>query len=243
MDEDEENEESRTLEAQARKDLEDEGCPPCYPPDLDIPLQNPPEKYQAIIKYWKSFPGTGEVVLCAQRFDWQKFRTSQRRDRNRYRNKTFSNFVDGVRERRRRHEVGGHIHLLMGPEQQSRLETWMEFQNYHLTGLERLRKKREELENDLDNAQKEAQVSEHAAKVAGAVRQCLKHAERDLDWHKVLLQWIEQERQTMSAGIRHPSRNTLTIETLHPRPSQGLPLVTAGLDEQNLLRSSATSGS
>lgn len=97
LDEEEENEESRVLEAQARKELENEGCPPCYPPDLDIPLRNPPEKYQAIIWYWQSFPGTDDVVLCAQLSDWRKFRTSQGRDRARYRNQPFSNFVDEVR--------------------------------------------------------------------------------------------------------------------------------------------------
>lgn len=32
MDEDEKNEEARRLEANARKELEDAGCPPCYPP-------------------------------------------------------------------------------------------------------------------------------------------------------------------------------------------------------------------
>ena len=51
LDEDGEDEESRVLEAQARKDLENEGCPPSYPPDLNIPLRNPPEKYEAIISY------------------------------------------------------------------------------------------------------------------------------------------------------------------------------------------------
>ncbi|KAI9787980.1 MAG: hypothetical protein M1816_007284 [Peltula sp. TS41687] len=38
MDEEEENEESRVLEALARKKLENEGCPPYYPADLEFPL-------------------------------------------------------------------------------------------------------------------------------------------------------------------------------------------------------------
>ena len=73
VDEEEEDEESRLLEVQSRKELENEGCPPCYPPDLDIPLRNIPEKYRAITSYWKSFPGTGDVVLRAQLSDWQNF--------------------------------------------------------------------------------------------------------------------------------------------------------------------------
>ncbi|KAL9118737.1 MAG: hypothetical protein Q9187_004713, partial [Circinaria calcarea] len=74
LDEEEENEESRLLEAQGRKELENDGCPPCYPPDLEIPLQNPPEKYQPIIGYWQSFPGTGDVVLRAELSEWRKRR-------------------------------------------------------------------------------------------------------------------------------------------------------------------------
>jgi hypothetical protein len=34
IDSEEELEEARVLEFQARKELEDDGCPPCYPPDL-----------------------------------------------------------------------------------------------------------------------------------------------------------------------------------------------------------------
>lgn len=65
VDDEEENEETRLLEAQARKGLENEGCPPCYPSYLDILLRAPPEEYQTIISYWKSFQGTGDVVLRA----------------------------------------------------------------------------------------------------------------------------------------------------------------------------------
>jgi hypothetical protein len=46
-----EDNESREIEAKARKTLETEACPPCYPTYLEIPLQKPPEKYQAIISY------------------------------------------------------------------------------------------------------------------------------------------------------------------------------------------------
>lgn len=80
------------------------------------------------------------MVLRAQLSDWQKFRMSQRRSRGRYHNKSFSNFVDKARELRLRHKVGGDAHLLMELEQQNRLETWMEFQNYHLENLERFEK-------------------------------------------------------------------------------------------------------
>lgn len=99
--------------------------------------------------------------------------------------------------------MGGDVRLLLDPEQQSRLENWMEFQNYHLKRLERFEKKRDELKKELDDARKKAEVSERAAEDAEAVRQELENAERDLERHKVLLQWIEQERRTMDPG--HPT--------------------------------------
>jgi len=111
--------------------------------------------------------------------------------------------VDEVRERRRRHGVGGGVRLLLSPEQQSRLENWMEFQNYHLKRLEGFEKKRDKLKKELDDARKKAEVFELAVEDAEAVRQELENAERDLERHKVLLQWIEQERQTMDRG--HPT--------------------------------------
>jgi hypothetical protein len=82
---------------------------------------------------------------------------SQPRARGRHRNKPFSKFVDEVRERWRRHKVGGDVHLLLDPEQQSRLENWMEFQDYHLKRLEQFEKKQDELKKKLDDAQKEAE--------------------------------------------------------------------------------------
>ncbi|KAK4990624.1 hypothetical protein LTR66_006748 [Elasticomyces elasticus] len=198
LDEEEENEESRLLEVQARRELEKDGCPPCYPPYLETPLRNPPQEYQTIIKYWQSFPGTGDVVLCAQLSNWRKFRASQ-----------LIEFMDEVRERRRRHKVDSNICLLLDPEQQSWLENWMEFQNYHLKRLERFEKKRDKLEKDLDKARDKAENtntggSDRAAKDAEAVRQVLENAVRDLERHNILLQWIEQEWRAMDAGYPTP---------------------------------------
>jgi len=63
----ERDEESGLLEAQARQDLESEGCAPCYPARLEVPVRHPPEKYRQIIEYWQSLRSTDDVVLCAQR--------------------------------------------------------------------------------------------------------------------------------------------------------------------------------
>ncbi|KAF2453501.1 hypothetical protein BDY21DRAFT_367029 [Lineolata rhizophorae] len=137
LDPEADEEESRSIEDQARKDLEREGCPPCYPTNLEFPLRDIPEKYQGVISYWKSFPGTDDVVLRAQLSDWERFR------------------------------------------QQSRLENWVEFQNYHIHIHERLEKEIDDLKRELNVSRKEGR-------------------------HKNLLRWIEWERMTMDA-VRPPS--------------------------------------
>lgn len=119
-DEDELDEDCRVLEAQARQDLESDGCPPCYPPYLDVPEREPPDEYRKIIDYWQSFGPKYYTVLYAQRSDWRSFRDSQRRRRHRYRNKSFSIAVDEVRKRRREHGLDDNVHLLLDQQQQSR---------------------------------------------------------------------------------------------------------------------------
>ena len=185
------------LEAQARQDLASDGCPPCYPPNLDIPIQNPPEEYRQIIEYWQSFSSTDDVVLCAQRSDWQRFREAQRRLRHRHRNESFSVYMDEVRERRRAHGLDDNVYLLLDPQQQSRQQNWIEFQDYHLKLHEQQKKKRDGLQKDLENTQKGAgdtdiEGLERAAQEERAFHRRLEYAERVLRWHEVMLRWTEQ---------------------------------------------------
>lgn len=198
-DEEEDDEETRVLEAQARQDLESDGCPPCYPSHIDVPVRNPPEEYRHIVEYWQSISSTGDVVLCAQMSDWLKFRESQQRLRYRYRNKSFSMFVDKVRECRQAHGLHGNVHLLLDPQQQSWQQNWIEFQDYHLRLHELQRKKRDRLQTELDNIQREAtdmdmKGSAHSPHREEAICRSLEYAERNLRWHEVFLCWIEQCR-------------------------------------------------
>ncbi len=221
-DDEEDDEECRMHETQARQDLESDGCPPCYPPHLDVPLRNPPEEYRQIVEYWQSFSSTGDVVLCAQRSDWRGFRESQRGLRYPYQNKPFSMFVDDVRERRRRHRLDDNVELLPDPQQQSREQTWVEFQDYHLRLHESQRKKRDGLQKDLDDAQMgtgltDREGAERAAQHERATQQRLEFAERTLRWHEVMLWWIEQRRLAMDPRPPTPvekgsgNQNSLSI--------------------------------
>jgi len=209
VDEDEKNEESRRLEAHARDELEDTGCPPCYPPDVDITTRNVPQKFQAIVDYWLASLRTDDVVLCAQASDYRKFLADQLQTRRRFRNKCFGKFEDEVRERRRRYGLRGDVHLLPDSRQHSQLQNWVEFQNYHLKRLERLETEQDESRQKLDDARKLASDrSAPAPKCAGEDAEALEHilerGERSIEQRKVLLYWIEQWRQVMNLGYLTP---------------------------------------
>ena len=168
------------FEAQARKDLESDGCPACYPPHLDVPVRNPPEEYKPIIDYWHSLASTGDIVLCAQRAGWQEFRAFQAGVRRRY--PIFNTIIDDVRERRRRCELDGVVNLIPDLKQQTRQQNWLEFQNYHLRQHERLEKKRDKLIAKVGSAHKNVGnmntvVFEHAAGIERACLRSLKFTE------------------------------------------------------------------
>lgn len=203
MDPEEELEEGRILEIEARKELEDDRCPPCYPPDLEFPLRNPPEEYEAIIEYWMR----DDVVLCGQKVDWEKFRRDQNNVRNR--NRPFSNFVDQVRERRQRHGLSGRVHLSLNRTQQSQLDDWIEFQNYHLIHLEKFEKERDEFKQKLEDERKVAGDRTSPRPKFGYTRaetftMRLDYAEQKLKSYLVLLDWIEQQRLAMDPGDLTP---------------------------------------
>ncbi|KJZ70485.1 hypothetical protein HIM_10114 [Hirsutella minnesotensis 3608] len=200
LDEEEENELTRSLEAKARTALEQDGCPPCYPRDIDVPLRDLPNQYKPIIEYWRSFAGTGDAVLCAQLAKWRQFRKCQRKDRSPSRNRSFSDFVSQTRERLRRHGIDVIFTLRLDPCDQTRLEDWLEYQNHGLRRLEQLERKRAHLQAEirLGCASEEARglVFEGATYIETLHIQ-LKRIERDVERHNTLLHWIEQERQKM----------------------------------------------
>ncbi|MCJ1464627.1 hypothetical protein MMC07_003240 [Pseudocyphellaria aurata] len=211
-------EEFRQEEAEARKLLEDDGCPACYPPDLDIPLQNLPSEFganlptdfgaknlpsefEAIVAHWQSRAGTLDAILCSQAADWRSFRLGQRWARANYRNKPFSRFIGPVCERRRKYNLCGDVRLLMDPTQQSQLENWMEYQDYHLVRFEKFEKEQDKTKQQLNSARKLVNDTNTARDITTFERR-LDFGERNLEQQKVLLRWIEQQRQAMI--VEHP---------------------------------------
>ncbi|KAL9014763.1 MAG: hypothetical protein Q9173_000593 [Seirophora scorigena] len=185
------DEQARQLEKQSRKALVDAGCPPCYPSDLAFPLRNVPEKYE-IVSYWQSIGGTGHAVLTPQLSDWKASCDYQKRNRRYYVARgTFPVFVDRVRDRRRRHGLQGDVYLLPEPEEQDRLQNWVEFQNYH---LEHHECEERELKVRTEKWNAARKISAETLFISEAK---MKISERKLEEHSKMLRWIEQQREIM----------------------------------------------
>ncbi|KAK3897957.1 hypothetical protein C8A05DRAFT_38468 [Staphylotrichum tortipilum] len=202
------DEETRALETQARQDLIAQGCPPCYPPSLTVPLRNPPSRYQPIISYWHSLSITDDAVLSAQRWDWSKFCDYQRTARQRYGSKKFHRYEERAAERRHRHGLPGPVHFTFDRTQQTRLETWTEYQNYHLLRHEELNQKLETQQARL--ATFEGLVAAGTAKqdtyALAALHSGVDACEQAIEKHKLLLRWVEQQRRTMTREPSAPPR-------------------------------------
>ncbi|TAQ88591.1 hypothetical protein B7494_g3111 [Chlorociboria aeruginascens] len=201
--------ENRDYEAKARRDLEAEGCPPCYPPDLQVPLQDIPEEYQKIISYWRLASLMKDVELLAQFRDWERFRAYQKRVRHEYGmpGKVFSEYVDYVNEVRQEYGLeGGDMRVRYSLEEKDRtLENWVEFQAYHIRyHLKELEKeardraaKKESLQRDLDSA--DAAISQKAARLISGNEPTWGYQDRELESEKYFLQWTEKQRIAMDS--------------------------------------------
>ncbi|KAI0426211.1 hypothetical protein F5Y09DRAFT_345941 [Xylaria sp. FL1042] len=202
LDEEEEREISRQLENEARRKLEAEGCPPCYPPDVDIhSSEELPDSCRAIVDYWLSFTCGEDVPLCYQLRAWSKFRAYQRRKRVR----SFEDSERGACQRRQKYGSDDNVRLTIDLDQQSPLDRWIEYHDYQLEHLERLEKEDDRLRKEL--------AESRSADDMDALQHIIGHSEKHIERHMVLLDWIEKERQLMrhASDLRVLSSRTGTV--------------------------------
>lgn len=206
------------MEGEARQALVSDGCPPCYPASLELP----PEKSDGIISYWQSIPGTGNVVLCAQLSDWKSFRNHQRRLRRQcLKRRSFPSFLEDFNARRRIYGFRDTVCLSQDLDRQSRLQNWTEFQSYHLEEQGRLDQETETLRRDLLELR-----SEDEDKLM-ATERLLHMGYQKSKQHSILLQWIDQQRNTIAAeqalpvtsSRRRQGRSLKAHSPLRPIPS------------------------
>ena len=161
-------------------------------------------------------------MLTTQLSDWEVFCTVQDLTRQYYLERSsFPDFVCMVLDRRRRHGLEGDVHLLPDLKQQSRLENWMEYQNYHLALHERD-------ETQVKDQKEQWMWARKLKLVAGqrrvnALEEKIKYDERKLEEHDKMLRWIEQQRQVMVAeqtasvtATDHERSKSMSISTFLP---------------------------
>ncbi|KAL8942081.1 MAG: hypothetical protein Q9211_001557 [Gyalolechia sp. 1 TL-2023] len=193
-----------SLETQSRQTLEEDGCVPCYPVGLEIPLPEQVGPYQGVVTYFKVHGRFGRCVLSSQLCDWKNFRNFQAKNRRYFvpRN-TFVAFQEKVRDRRRRHKLEGDASLHPDLKQQRRLDDWIEYQDYHLLVREDLERMIKNDEEKLASVQEEAGGKSSPGSTAlYNLRVFPYRINRDTSKrkrHEGLLQWIEQQRLAMVA--------------------------------------------
>jgi hypothetical protein len=146
------------------------------------------------------------VVLCRQLTDWQKSR--KRQAGNRSQKPSFGMFVDQVHRRRQVQGLSGNFDLVLDMNRQNQLGNWVEFQDYHLKGLEQLEMKRDNLKQDLNKC---------GSIRTAALEQHLELTKRKLQSHHVLLQWIEQQRLVMTLEVHEDQDPTPEFRTTSTR--------------------------
>jgi len=221
-------EEKRQGEIAARKELEADGCPPCYPADMEVPLKDVPSEYQGGVDWWTNWSPYGETVLTGQLRSWKQFRTQQGVVRRAYSPNGFRGYVERLNDRRKRHGLEGDAVLLQDLAQQSQLQNWYEFQNWQLKG--RIVTYEPQLREacELQEAHRKAGDHEDNNEVD------LQYCRRKLAQIDNLLDWIERQRRAMveAEEARSSARDvTPTVPSLEHNPvpaAQKLPTTSRG---------------
>ena len=142
-------------------------------------------------------------MLTAQLSNWKVFCEFQDQTRRYYLKRgTFPDFVDEIRDRRRRYGLEGDVRLLHDPKQQGKLENWIEFQNYHLMLHEHKEMEVKGKREKWDAARKESErLRLGDVGKLDFLEEKVKYSERKVEEHDKMLRWIEQQRQAMVAEL------------------------------------------
>ena len=145
------------MERKAHEALVGDNGRPCYPIELGFEVFDNPGQYKDIFEYWRGESGyhRSQLMFHAQLVRWEKFRRFQQKNRRYFIfHSRFPELQQKVLERRRRHGLDGDVQLLEEQSKQSRLDDWMEYQDYELGESERLEKEYKEDEARLVSRRK-----------------------------------------------------------------------------------------
>ncbi|KAJ6446845.1 Mediator of RNA polymerase II transcription subunit 17 [Purpureocillium lavendulum] len=179
----------RIVEADARAALEADGCPPCYPADLPVPLPKPlPCEYYDIVTFWRAHLSTTDHVLAAQHADWLTFRRWQRRHRKRHHRK---------RDHRKRHSAAKAKAKAQPAPAQARLKTWDDFYAYHKRHYKAIVHRRDEDKDEVSTVMRPLPPGVFYLYMQGSGT-----AQHEMQMYSKLLAWIELRREDMATAAR-----------------------------------------
>ena len=141
-------------------------------------------------------------MLTAQLNEWESFRACQIETRRHYVGRgRFHVLIDRMRDCRRRHGLDDQVYLSPDWKQQSRLQNWIEFQNYH---LERHAEKELDLKKEMEcldamRQERGPKGSFTREEVIGISEYRVGYSKRVLENYGKMLRWIEQQRKAMVA--------------------------------------------
>ena len=130
------------VEKEAHEALVSDNGRPCYPIELGFEVFKHPGQYKDLFEYWQGESGLTEEtkrwIFFSQLERWRKFRQFQQKNRRYFVfHSRFPEFQQKVLERRRIHGLDGDVQLLEDRDKQSKLDDWMEYQDYELRTFER----------------------------------------------------------------------------------------------------------
>jgi hypothetical protein len=148
-------------EREAYNTLINEGGTPTHPFELGFDILDDPGEYKDILSYWDSQINATYFIFTAQLRNWRVFRKYQLDIRmHQLKRGTFSNYQQKVRDRRQRHGLEGDVELNQDRDQQSKLQNWIEFQDYEWQRFEKF-------QDDFEKAQAQLESSRKALAEAG----------------------------------------------------------------------------
>ena len=195
-------EKARTCDDAARKELEAIGCPPCYPPSVDLPvtLNSLPEPQFGAAKYFQS-DGAIHTVLDTQLRHWRMFQEYQQWMRRPGRKSRFKEWIARARKRYRALKLPRTLTLLSDHTRQSMLHNWSEYQEYQLDILQGLKMEEAKYQDQL-----KAELTKLDPKTEGLYNS-VEYSARKIAAQSSLSKWIEWEWYRIAALENPPIQN------------------------------------
>ncbi|KAK2738632.1 hypothetical protein FQN57_006950 [Myotisia sp. PD_48] len=139
-------------EKEAYKTLLAQGGIPSHPIELGFGVLECAGGYKDIISYWDQEHKADRLLFTTQLNEWNKFQSFQQKIRQYHLARdSFPIHQQRIHDRRVRHGLHGTPSIHHDKDQQSKLDTWMEYQDYHYQVLEKVQTQLDKAQANMTN--------------------------------------------------------------------------------------------